>query len=219
MNLTRRELLKKGSIFCLAGILGHDKILKAALAKEKEFEIVPALHVPYADYFSAIKPVVGIVKIDEKWSEAKGVEYAVTKAIDLIGGLPQVTKSKERIIIKPNLCNYTPSDTTNPRVIEVLAGMMKKAGKDVYVGEASAASVQNIDINLKGYVCSTKNYKTLEAIQDDVFNKLGYLELSKRIDDINIVGERLEAVRQQFKKPTVVPYTMIQDWYGPPCNY
>jgi hypothetical protein len=39
-----------------------------------------------------------------------------------------------------------------------------------------------------------------------------------KLDDIQIVGEKLAAVRRQFKKPIVVPYTMIQDWYGPPCN-
>jgi uncharacterized protein (DUF362 family) len=39
-----------------------------------------------------------------------------------------------------------------------------------------------------------------------------------KLDDIQIVGEKLATVRKQFKKPMVVPYTMIQDWYGPPCN-
>jgi hypothetical protein len=35
---------------------------------------------------------------------------------------------------------------------------------------------------------------------------------------IDIVGEIIEAVRKPFKRPLVVPHTMIKDWYGPPCK-
>jgi hypothetical protein len=38
------------------------------------------------------------------------------------------------------------------------------------------------------------------------------------INDIQIVGEKIETVRQQFQRPQVVPYTMISEWYGPPCG-
>ena len=38
------------------------------------------------------------------------------------------------------------------------------------------------------------------------------------INDIQIVGENIEKVRQQFKRPRVIPYGMISDWYGPPCG-
>ena len=38
------------------------------------------------------------------------------------------------------------------------------------------------------------------------------------INDIEIVEEKIAKVRKTFKRPMVVPYTMLQDWYGPPCN-
>jgi uncharacterized protein (DUF362 family) len=38
------------------------------------------------------------------------------------------------------------------------------------------------------------------------------------IDDIEIVGDKLSEVRKQFERPRVVPYTMIKDWYRPPCK-
>jgi uncharacterized protein (DUF362 family) len=38
------------------------------------------------------------------------------------------------------------------------------------------------------------------------------------LKEIQIVGEKIEKVRQQFNGPRVVPYTMIADWYGPPCG-
>jgi hypothetical protein len=37
------------------------------------------------------------------------------------------------------------------------------------------------------------------------------------LDKIQIVGEKAADVRRPFEKPMIVPYTMIKDWYGPPC--
>ena len=182
MKLTRRELLKKGSLLCLTGMLGCIKIKTADSGEEVEFEIIPAQYIPNEIYFSDERPVVSIVRINERWSEARGIEYAVTKSLDLIGGLKRITKGKERILLKPNLVSPNSSDTTKPPVIEALAKLMKKAGKDVSIGEASAASIRNIDMSIQGYVCSTRNYEVLRAIQDDVFDKLGYADLSKKID-------------------------------------
>ena len=182
MKFTRRELLKKGSLFCLTGLLGYNKILEAAIGEEKEFEIVPAVYVPNSIYFSDQKPIVSIVKINEKWSDVKGIEYAVSKALDLIGGLANVTKGKERVLLKPNLVNPEPSDTTNPMVIEALARLMKKAGKNVCIAEASAGSMRNLDFTIQGGSCRTKNYKILQGIQEDVFTSLGYSDISKKLD-------------------------------------
>jgi uncharacterized protein (DUF362 family) len=188
MNFTRREIIKHASFFCLATMLGCAK--KANLPwniTEEEFEIFSASYSPYPIYFSDLKPVVSIVKVNEKWSDAKGIEYAVTKALDLIGGLNYVTKGKERILLKPNLVSFNSSDTTKPAVVESLAVLMKKAGKNVCIGEASSASWLNVKIFVKGLVCSTKNYKNLLTIQDEVFKKLGYNDISKK-NDIPLVN-------------------------------
>jgi hypothetical protein len=90
MNFTRREIIKYGSFFCLStmlGIKGHAAASEEV--KPKEFEIISVPYSPYAPYFSGAKPVVSIVKVNEKWSDGKAVAYAVTKALDLIGGLDQ----------------------------------------------------------------------------------------------------------------------------------
>jgi uncharacterized protein (DUF362 family) len=181
MKSTRKEFLKNGSLFCLATMLGCKKIANIPWEiKEKEFEIFPALYRRNPVYFSNQKPIVSIVKVNEKWSEAKGIEYAVTKALDLIGGLGHVTKGKERILLKPNLVNTDSSDTTKPAVVGALAVLMKKAGKDVCIGEASCASWHNVRLTIWGFVCTTKDYKGLEIIQNDVFEKLGYRDISKK---------------------------------------
>jgi uncharacterized protein (DUF362 family) len=183
MDFTRREIIKYGSFFCLSTMLGIEGHAAASgEVKPKEFEIFSVPYSPYASYFSGVKSVVSIVKVNEKWSDGKAVEYAVTKALDLIGGLDHVLKGKERILIKPNLVNTASTDTTKPVVIEVLTSLMKKAGKNVSIGEASSGSMRNFKPHIRGYLCSTKDHLMLQGIQDDVFEKLGYSEVSKKLD-------------------------------------
>ena len=121
-----------------------------------------------------------VVSVNSKGSESKGIEYATTRAIELIGGIDEVAKDKTSVLLKPNLVNPNPKDTTHPKVVEALAMLMKRSGRDVYIGEAGAASMKNIDTALRGYVCRTKNAETLQAIQDDIFKGTGYADLSKR---------------------------------------
>jgi uncharacterized protein (DUF362 family) len=183
MNYTRREIIKHGSLFCLATMLGCSKNADVPWEiKEKEFEIFSAPYSPYPPYFSDVQPLVSIVKVNEKLSDAKGIEYAVTKAIDLIGGVQNLTKGKNRILLKPNLVSPASDDTTKPQVVETLAVLMKRAGKDVCVGEASCLSWRNFRPYIKGFVCTTKDHQTLQNIQTAVFEKLGYLDLSRKLD-------------------------------------
>ncbi len=181
MKYTRKEFLAGGSMLCLATMLGCKKNANIPWEiKTKEFEIFPALYTKNPIYFSNQKPIVSIVKVKEKGSEAKAIEYAVTRALDLIGGAGEITKGKKRILLKPNLVSSSSSDTTKPAVIDALAALMKKAGKDVSIGEASAGAWHNIRFTIKGLVCTTKDHKGLEIIQNDVFEKLSYRDLSKR---------------------------------------
>lgn len=182
MTISRRKFLAKGIKFvCLSSILGLSGSLLAGENNTHEYEIFPIDYQPNPILFSKQSPLVSIVKVNGKWSKSKGIEHAVAKAIDLIGGIQEVAKGKNRILLKPNLVNPNSSDTTKPQVIEALAKLMMNAGKEVSVGEAGAASSRNIDASIKGYVCRTKNTDTLIGIQDDIFKATGYVELSKRL--------------------------------------
>ena len=182
MNISRRKFLIKSAEFvCLSAMLGYNRSLSANEGKMQEYEIIPIEYEPNPLLFSNQTPTVSVVSVNSKWSESKGIEYATTKAIELIGGISEIAKNKNRILLKPNLVNPNPSDTTNPMVIEALAKLMKRSGKEVYIGEAGAASLRNIDTSLTGYVCRTKNTDILNAIQDDIFTGTGYENLSKRI--------------------------------------
>lgn len=116
--------------------------------------------------------VVSIVRIKNN-----DVNYAVEKAIDLLGGIHTVTKGKERIMLKPNLVAENPTFTTKPEVIQALLKMMKNAGKDVSIGEGSAAA-GGFNASEEG-IFRTKKQDMLDGMQKYVFDQLGYTELAE----------------------------------------
>ena len=119
-------------------------------------------------------PAVSVVRIrNDK------VDYAVEEAIDLIGGIKEATRGKELIMLKPNLVNASPSATTKPQVVEALARLMKGAGKEVLIGEGSAAAE---GFNVRGEeVFRTRKREILDGMQQHVFDALGYTELAKSL--------------------------------------
>ena len=121
------------------------------------------------------KEIVSVVKIRKD-----NVEYAVRQALDLLGGITAITIGKERIMLKPNLVNPEPQNATNIEVVRALALLMKEAGKDVLIGEGSAIAGPNSRPGC-GSACRTRDKKSLDTLQQMVFDRLGYSELEKRI--------------------------------------
>jgi uncharacterized protein (DUF362 family) len=181
--LDRREFLKKGMIS-----LG-------ALAVAPIFD-------PNNQLFSTSKPVVSIVKIKND-----NIGYAVEKAVELLGGIGQVTKHKQKIMLKPNLVFDDPNCTTKPEVVKTLALLMKSAGKDVCIGEGSAAAT-GFNIDQKG-IYFTRNNEMLDKLQQHVFDKLGYTDLARELEVplINLHTGELVTVdiseAHYFKKLTI----------------
>ena len=162
-KITRRDFIKTAALGGAALGLGN---------------IVPC-HAIISDASSAeieSKAVVSVVKIKND-----NVDYAVRHAIDLLGGINTVTTGKERIMLKPNLVSPEPRDVTKPGVIKALAQLMTEAGKDVSIGEGSAAADPNIRPGIFGSVCRTMDNNMLDDIQQIVFDRLGYNELAKSI--------------------------------------
>jgi uncharacterized protein (DUF362 family) len=126
----------------------------------------------FDNLFIEEKPAVSIVRIKNE-----NISFAVEEAIDLLGGIKTITKGKEKIMLKPNLVDHVIYDTTKPRVVGTLAQLMKKAGKEVLIGEGSAAAT---GFNVKdGVQYRTKNREILDKMQQFVFDTLGYTELAK----------------------------------------
>jgi uncharacterized protein (DUF362 family) len=133
-----------------------------------------ALGLAFKGSFLIDKPVVSIVKIKND-----KIDYAVEKAIDLLGGINRVARGKNRVMLKPNLVGESPDFTTKPTVIKALANLMKNAGKEVIIGEGSAAATGFNFISGVDY--RTKKKEILDPMQKYVFDRLGYSELAKSL--------------------------------------
>jgi uncharacterized protein (DUF362 family) len=161
-RLSRREFLKTAAIGS-AGLLvacSHiSPVLSAATQNPGQAE--PA-------------PVVSIARIKDG-----DVQAAVEEAIRLLGGIETVAAGKQRIMLKPNLVSDDRRSTTKPEVVRALATLMKNAGKDVSIGEGSAAVG---GFNVTGSeVFRLKNTIKLEEMQQAVFDRLGYTGLAKEL--------------------------------------
>ena len=127
-----------------------------------------------ARFKTASKSVVSVVRIQND-----KVGMAVEKAIDLLGGIRQVTKGIDTVMLKPNLVSPQPEATTKPAVVRTLAEMMQRAGKEVSIGEGSAAAPK---FNVVGSeVFRTRKREILDPMQQYVFDQLGYGEIARTL--------------------------------------
>lgn len=120
------------------------------------------------------KEIVSIVRIKNG-----NIPKAVDEAIDLLGGIKALTEGRNKILLKPNLVAPDRNCTTKPEVVKALAHLMLKAGKSVKIGEGSAAAPS---FNIFGEeTCRTKKKEVLDAMQQSVFDTLGYTEMASSL--------------------------------------
>jgi uncharacterized protein (DUF362 family) len=121
------------------------------------------------------KGIVSIVRIKDG-----DIGRAVEEAIELLGGINEVTSGKNRIMLKPNLVADSPTFTTKPIVVKTLAQLMQKAGKEVMIGEGSAAASSFNVVNNE--IFRTRKREILDGMQQYVFDTLGYTEMAKSLN-------------------------------------
>jgi len=162
--ISRREFIKTAAV-------GTAAVLTACQGRQ-----VPT-STPLSEMVDSMgeRTAVSIVKIKQG-----NIETAFEAAIDHLGGIETVTKGKDRIMLKPNLVSNDPRTTTKPPVIRALAKLMKNTGKAVSIGEGSAAAGGYNSLNGVDYC--TKNPGILDAMQQFVFDELGYTELAHDLD-------------------------------------
>ena len=120
------------------------------------------------------KDVVSIVRIKDG-----NIPKAVEEAIDLLGGIKSLTRGRESILLKPNLVAPDKRCTTKIEVVRTIAQLMKNSGKDVMIGEASAAADTFNVIGNETF--RTNKRDILDRMQEHVFNTLGYTEMAKTL--------------------------------------
>jgi uncharacterized protein (DUF362 family) len=154
------------------------------------------------------KPVVSIVKI-QNGDTARAVE----KAIYLLGGLRKVVGDRDRIMLKPNLVSAVADSTTKPQVVQALAQMMKRAHKQVLIGEGSAA-VDGFNYHAPD-TFRTRKREILDPMQEFVFKQLGYEDLSRRfgVPLVNLHSGPMKEVEipEAFVFPTVTIHRSLTD--------
>lgn len=74
------------------------------------------------------------------------IHDAVRQAIEQIGGIRQIVRKGDRVVLKPNLAYpYPPPATTDPRVVEAVARLCLEAGaREVLVGDSTSYSCKKI---------------------------------------------------------------------------
>lgn len=123
---------------------------------------------------SRSSPVVSVVRIKDN-----DLGRAVEEAIELLGGIDQIAQGKQRVMLKPNLTTASPEATTNPEVVRALAELFLRSGREVSIGEGSAAA---IGFNVSAQeVYRTSNREVLDRMQQFVFDQLGYSELAQSL--------------------------------------
>jgi uncharacterized protein (DUF362 family) len=96
-------------------------------------------------------------------------------------------------MLKPNLVAELPIFTTKPQVVETLARLMKASGREVLIGEGSAAAGGFNVRNAQTY--RTRQRDILDGMQQHVFDRLGYSDLARslRVPLVNLhSGEMVE---------------------------
>ena len=70
----------------------------------------------------------------------------VRRAVDHLGGMGDIVKKGDRVLLKPNLAYpYPPPATTDPRVVEAVARLCLEAGAaEVFIGDSTSYSCKNI---------------------------------------------------------------------------
>ena len=121
------------------------------------------------------KSIVSIVRIKNG-----NIEKAVFESIDLLGGIDLATKGQNSILLKPNLVAPDPTYTTKPEVVAALAKLLLKSGKEVCIGEGTAAA-KNFNVFDDGTFI-TKKRNILDRMQEFTFEKLGYTALAKSLN-------------------------------------
>jgi uncharacterized protein (DUF362 family) len=121
------------------------------------------------------KDIVSIVRVKDG-----NISRAIEEAIDLLGGIKNVTKGINSVLLKPNLVAPDKRCTTKPEVIKAVAQLLKNSGIKVMIGEASAAAESFNVIGNETY--RTKKKDLLDRMQQHVFDTLGYTEMAKSLN-------------------------------------
>jgi len=112
-------------------------------------------------------PKVSIVKCENY--DQHNVHEAVNKSLDLIGGLSNIIKPGDKVLIKPNILMGVGPDhatTTHPSVVAAIINEVKKAGGIPFIGDSPGNAISNYSNVLK----KTGIQKAVDDTKSEIVN-------------------------------------------------
>ncbi|MBL7148389.1 MAG: DUF362 domain-containing protein [Nanoarchaeota archaeon] len=82
---------------------------------------------------------IAVVKCNDY--DYKKIRKCLDESLKFLGGIENLIKSNEKILLKPNICNALPpekADTTNPILLKAVIDTIKEYNKNIVIGESSA---------------------------------------------------------------------------------
>jgi len=142
---------------------------------------------------------VAIVKGNKQPGDRE-IDAQVRQAVELAGGLSDIVKRGDKVLIKPNLCGPFAFAATDPVVCKAIADMVREIGAKATIGESAAIG-----------------YDTEEVIQKEGYDKLregGYevVDLKKKgVETVKVPIPKGKALKEVVLPKIVVEADVIID--------
>jgi len=149
---------------------------------------------------------VSIIKC--KTYKKESVYQSVKKAINLIGGIDKIVKPGQNVLLKINLLSAQPPEkaiTTHPSIVGAMVRLLKKAGINVWVGDAAATGGMGEAINSRSKkescdpfdITGIREATEKEGGQIVNFSRTGYIKIkipgAKQLKQVYIARKVLDA--------------------------
>ncbi len=126
------------------------------------------------------------------------VDKAIRQALNLIGGIEEVIKRGQRVLVKPNMLSARPPEravTTHPSFLRAVVEMVKEAGAEPLIGDSPGGVNRDIakfwevcgykevsDITGAPLVNLERNLEEVEVPQGKIYKRLHLPRLALEVD-------------------------------------
>ncbi|MCD6472977.1 DUF362 domain-containing protein [Candidatus Aerophobetes bacterium] len=131
--------------------------------------------------------------------EQKKVEEAVRKSLQLIGGIDDIIKPQDKVLLKVNMINSDPPEkasTTHPAILRAIIRIVKEMGAKPLVGDAPGVAYRYIERAWQktGFRKAAEeegaeviNFKEVKEIDNSANKRIPILHIAKEVLDADVV--------------------------------
>ena len=131
--------------------------------------------------------------------EQEEVEEAVRESLRLIGGIDEIIKPQERVLLKVNMINFDSPEkatTTHPAILRAVIRVVKERGGEAVVGDAPGVAYRYIErawqnTGLRRAAeeegAEVINFREVKEIDNSTNKKIPVLHIAKEVLDADVV--------------------------------